>query len=46
MLSRLHLSTILIIAAVLWGAALLFAGVAIKVTWFQPFSVVVGVLVL
>lgn len=46
MLSRLHLSTILVIAAVLWGAALLFAGVAIKVTWFQPFSVVVGVLVL
>lgn len=46
MLSRLHLSTILVIAAVLWGAALIFAGVAIKVTWFQPFSVVVGVLVL
>lgn len=46
MISRLHLSTILIVAAVLWGAVLVFAGVAIKVTWFQPFSVVVGVLVL
>lgn len=46
MLSRLHLSTILVIAAVLWGAALLIAGVAIKVTWFEPFSVVVGILVL
>jgi len=46
MISRLHLSTILVIAAVLWGVALLFTGVAVKVTWFQPFSVVVGVLVL
>jgi len=46
MLSRLHLSTILVIAAVLWGATLIFAGVAVKVTWFQPFSVVVGILIL
>lgn len=46
MLSRLHLSTILIIATVLWGAAMLLAGVAVNVTWLQPFSVVVGVLVL
>ncbi len=46
MLSRLHLSTVLFIAAALWSAALLFEGVAIKAEWFHPFSVVASILVL
>ena len=46
MISRLHLSTILIIAAVLWGAVLFIAGITIKVNWFQPVSLVVGALIL
>ena len=43
MLSRLHLSTILLIAAALWGGMLVFEGVAVNGTWFRPFSTVVGV---
>ncbi len=46
MLSRLHLSVILFIAAALWGGMLILDGVAMNVTWFRPFSTVVGVLVL
>jgi len=46
MLSRLHLSVILLIAAAIWGTMLLVEGVAISGTWFRPFSAVVGILVL
>lgn len=46
MLSRLHLSAILLVAAVVWGAMLVFEGVAVNGTWFRPFSIVVGVLLL
>src|SRR5262245_13979619 len=46
MLSRLHLSAILLVAAAIWGAMLVFEGVAINGTWFRPFSTVVGVLLL
>ena len=46
MISRLHISTILLIAAGVWGVALILAGVAVTANWFKPFSVVVGVLVL
>jgi SMODS-associating 2TM, beta-strand rich effector domain len=46
MLSRLHLSAILLIAAAIWGTMLLVEGVAINGTWFRPFSAVVGILVL
>ncbi len=46
MLSRLHLSTILLVAAALWGGMLVFDGVAVTGTWFRPFSTVVGVIVL
>lgn len=46
MLSRLHLSTILLIAAALWGGMLVFDGMAVNGTWFRPFSTVVGVLLL
>lgn len=46
MLSRLHLSAILLVASALWGGLLLYQGVAVKGSWFHPFSGVVGVLVL
>lgn len=44
MLSRLHLSAILLIAAGVWGIALILAGLQVTADWFKPFSVVVGVL--
>ncbi len=46
MISRLHISAMLLIAAAAWGVALILAGVAVTPDWFRPFSVVVGVLVL
>lgn len=44
--SRLHLSTILFIAAALWGVALLLFGIGVGITWFKPFCIVVGALIL
>ena len=46
MLSRLHLSVILLLAAGIWGVMLVVEGVAVSGTWFRPFSTVVGVLLL
>ena len=46
MIERLHLSAIILTAAVIWGLSLLFQGVAVSLSWFQPFSKVVGVLML
>lgn len=46
MLSRLHLSAILLVASAIWGGLLLYQGVAVEGSWFHPFSGVVGGLVL
>lgn len=46
MLSRLHLSTILLTAAAIWGILLILNGVVVNGALFRPFSTVVGVLVL
>lgn len=46
MISRLHLSSILLAAAAIWGLALLLIGVDVKKEWLQPFSMVIGALVL
>lgn len=46
MLSRLHLSALLLVAAALWGGMLVFEGVAVSGRWFRPFSTVVGVVLL
>lgn len=46
MISRLQISAILLIAAVVWGFALILAGFPVTAAWFKPFSFVVGVLVL
>jgi hypothetical protein len=45
-ISRLHISAVLVIAAGVWGVALILAGVPVTAAWFRPFSVVVGVMVL
>ena len=46
MLSRLHLSAILVLAAALWGGLLVVEGVSVNGAWLRPFSTVVGVLLL
>ena len=43
---RLHVSALLMLAATVWGAMLLLNGFAITPKFFQPFSLVVGVVVL
>ena len=46
MISRLHLTTLIVIAAVLWAAVLLLEGVAVDVKLVRPFNTVIGVLVI
>jgi hypothetical protein len=46
MLSRLHLSAVLLVASMIWGGLLLSQGIAVTGSWFHPFSGVVGALVL
>lgn len=46
MITRIQLSTILIIAALLWGGALFLAGVDVQPEWMRPFSFVLGAIVL
>lgn len=43
---RVHLSAILLIAAILWGLLLIVSGVAASISWLQPLSVVTGILLL
>lgn len=42
MISRLHLSAILLCAAILWGLLLIAQGVTVEATWLKPFSTVIG----
>lgn len=46
MISRLHLSAILFVAASVWALALMLAGIDVTAAWFKPFSVVVVVLMM
>jgi len=46
MIERLHLSTLLLVAAVVWGVLLLLQGVAVQLSWLRPISVVTGILLL
>jgi hypothetical protein len=46
MIERLHLSAIILTAAVVWGVLLLLQGLPVSPSWFQPFSKVVGVLMI
>jgi hypothetical protein len=46
MVSRIHISTLLFFAAVIWGGLLILDGVSVSVSWFKPFSTVTGLIVL
>ena len=45
MISRLHLSVLLSIAAAIWGVSLMLGGGDLSPSFIRPFSVVVGILV-
>ncbi len=45
MVSRAYISTITLLTALIWGILLILNGVAVSITWFQPFSAVVGILI-
>lgn len=44
MISRLHLSAIILVAAGIWAGLLILNGVSVKATWATPFSSVIGIL--
>lgn len=46
MITRLHLTTILLVAVVLWCGLLIIQGVAVEAAWLKPFSMVIGALLL
>ncbi len=46
MISRLYLTTILLVAAILWGGLLVIQGVSVEASWIKPLGLVTGVLVL
>jgi len=46
MIPRLHLSAILLVAAIAWGVLLIIGGTDVTPAYFKPFSQVVGVVVL
>ena len=46
MISRLHLSAILVTAALIWGSLLVLSGVQVSPEWTRPLSMVTGVMVL
>jgi len=46
MISRAHLSTLLLVAAILWAILLLLDGTSVSLSFFSPFSTVLGVLVI
>ncbi|MCX7060706.1 MAG: hypothetical protein NTZ11_07395 [Gammaproteobacteria bacterium] len=46
MIERLHLSVVLMVAAVIWGILLVLNGVVVQVSWLRYASTVTGVLML
>lgn len=46
MIRRLHLSAIILLAALIWAVLLIIDGVAVSIAWLRPFSTVVGVLLI
>src|SRR5438128_1750365 len=46
MIERLHLSVVVLVAAIVWGGLLLLQGVAVETSWLRPISGVIGVLLL
>ena len=46
MIERLYLSTVLLVAAVIWGIFLILDGVAVSISWLHHLSVVTGILLI
>lgn len=46
MIEKLHLTTVLLVAAVVWGVLLFIDGVVVSISWLRHLSVVTGVLLL
>src|SRR6267378_1583374 len=45
MIERLHLSALLLVAALVWGTLLLLSGVDVSLGWFRYFSTTLGTLI-
>lgn len=46
MIEKLHLTTVILVAALIWGALLILDGVLVSPSWLRHLSVVTGVLLL
>jgi len=46
MIEKLHLTTVLLVAAIVWGILLILDGVVVSVVWLRHLSAVTGVLLL
>lgn len=44
MIEKLHLTTVILVAAIIWGALLILDGVLVSISWLRHVSVVTGVL--
>ena len=46
MTTKIQLSSVILLGAIIWGAFLLFDGVVVSISWLSPFSKVVGLLMI
>ena len=46
MISRLHLTVLIVVAAIVWGTVLILEGVSVSASWFKPIGAVVGALMI
>lgn len=46
MIERLHLSALVLTAALIWGLLLVLDGVVVHASWLRPFSLVTGILLI
>lgn len=46
MISRIHLTTLILIAAIVWGLLLIIDGIIPSISWLRPLGAVIGVLML
>lgn len=46
MISRIHLSAVLLLGAMAWGVLLVIGGVSVSISWIKPLSTVTGLLLI
>jgi ABC-type multidrug transport system fused ATPase/permease subunit len=46
MISKVQISSVILLGAIIWGVLLLFDGVVVSISWLNPFSKVVGLLMI